>query len=146
MKSLFILLAFMAPITLHASWQETPISGVWDLSKDRTLIVPSRVPSDVEVAQKAFEEAKRQIGSPETPAPFYRLRIGDSLILAIYGEPSSKRHVTIGANGSLHYLFLNSIQALGMTIPELRFAIQDQLQGHYKYPIILITPFKLAPL
>ena len=101
----------------------------------------SYLPNDAEIAQKIFEQTKKTIeqATVDAASSFYRLNMKDSLALAIYGEPSTRRQVAIDMTGEIHFLFLNSIQAKGRTIPELREEIQEQLKSYYQYPVVLLT-------
>lgn len=106
---------------------------------DSIAIEVSQFPSDEELAYKIFEQTKQRIKDQAARRDLYRLKINDQLSLAIYGEPSTRRHVKIGPAGDIPFLFLNPIPAKGRTIPELRDAIQEQLKSHYQYPLVLIT-------
>lgn len=103
----------------------------------------SYFPSDAEIAQKIFEQTNQMIraqaAAGRTSSDLYRLNMEDGLSLAIYGEPSTRRQVAIDNTGEVHFLFLNSIQAKGRTIPELREEIQEQLKSYYQYPVVLVT-------
>lgn len=112
----------------------------------RPEIEVENIPSEAEIAQKIFANAQKNLAQdgPMQHGEIYRLRAGDELSIAVYGDPSSKRHITVGAAGYMHYLFVNSMPALGKTIPELRSALQEQLRGYYKYPEIMITAEKLS--
>lgn len=75
----------------------------------------------------------------------YRLRVGDILLLAIYGEPETYESVSIDPSGNISYLFANDIKAYGKTVVELREELRAALEQYYKYPIILITPQQFVP-
>lgn len=69
----------------------------------------------------------------------YRLRIGDVLVVSIYGEPPTKRPVTVDPTGAISYLFVNALPVRGRTIGEVRLALEDRLKRYYKAPLVLIT-------
>lgn len=84
------------------------------------------------------------------PPPFnendepYRIQIGDVLNISIYGEKKSKSAVTIGASGTLNYLYVQNFPALGKTMPEIKKALSKKLKKYYKYPLVIITPVEFA--
>ncbi|MFA6916295.1 MAG: polysaccharide biosynthesis/export family protein [Parachlamydiales bacterium] len=69
----------------------------------------------------------------------YRLRIGDTLVVSIYGEPNSTRTVNIDPTGCMSFLFVNALQVKGLTIGEARLALQRKLKKYYKTPLVSIT-------
>lgn len=69
----------------------------------------------------------------------YHLRIGDSLVISIYGEPNSTRAVNVDPTGCISYLFVNALQVRGKTIGEARIALQKKLDNYYKTPLVSIT-------
>lgn len=86
---------------------------------------------------------------PEPP-PFhgideaYRVQIGDVFTISIYGERRSKATVTVGASGTLNYLYVQNFPALGKTIPEIKKELSNELKEYYKYPLVIITPLQFA--
>jgi polysaccharide export outer membrane protein len=144
MKQLLLIL-----LTLCLSCEATIQTGIWDFTKPQNRkssvsIEVSKVPSDQEIAEKIFRETQQSItqqaANLKPEDGLYRLQVGDSMAIAVYGEPSSKRRIFVQTTGTIHYLFLPAIQALGKTIPELRQTIQEQLKSYYKYPVVIITP------
>jgi len=69
----------------------------------------------------------------------YRIRAGDTFVIAIYGEPESKREVTVNLAGSISYLFIDSHFVLGKTINQLRQELAEKLGTYYRYTTVLIS-------
>jgi len=70
----------------------------------------------------------------------YRLKFGDLLDISVYGEEFTKRNVMVGPDGTLNYLFVNSVPAVGRTIAEVRHEITEKLKEYYRYPLVSIAP------
>lgn len=75
----------------------------------------------------------------------YRLRVGDILQLAIYGEPESYESIAIDPSGNLSYLFAHDVKAVGKTVKEFREELQEKLRQYYRQPILLVTPQQYVP-
>lgn len=84
---------------------------------------------------RAKEEEK---GKPHYPEP-YRLEIGDSLVIAVYGEFNTKREMTIGPTGTISFLNVRSVVAHGRTLMELREDLTKKLKEYYRDPLVTIT-------
>lgn len=74
----------------------------------------------------------------------YILRANDILVVSIYGEPTSRRPVTVDPTGRISYLFVNSLPAQGKTIGELRLDLEEALTKYYKAPLVAITLVEAA--
>ena len=61
----------------------------------------------------------------------YRLGVGDSLKIQVYGEPDLNIEARIGEKGLISYPFLGTIEVLGMTSVELEKYIIEGLKGDY---------------
>lgn len=69
----------------------------------------------------------------------YRLRVGDALHISIYGEPMTKREVSVGPNGGISYLMVRSVPAVGKTIAEFRHELTEHLKSYYRSPVVSMT-------
>ncbi len=69
----------------------------------------------------------------------YRLKVGDKLFITVYNEKNTRREITIGPTGTICYLFLNSVQAEGKTIPELRADLTEKLKKNFRFPELIIN-------
>jgi polysaccharide export outer membrane protein len=74
----------------------------------------------------------------------YRLRIGDRLALAVYGEPSTRREVVLDTAGFFPFLNLDAVPALGKTIPEVKQYLTEHLKSYYRFPLILASPLRFT--
>lgn len=102
----------------------------------------------------ATAAAQPQAGRPasETVAPEpgpswrtrYELGAGDILNFGLYGRPELDRNaVFIQPDGRIAYLQAQGIRAEGLTIDELREAMEAELRRYYKHPAVMISPFEL---
>lgn len=80
----------------------------------------------------------------ETEPPLYRLQRGDQLAISLYGEPRTSRLAAVDTTGHLPYLFLNKVPALGKTIEEIRFYLQEELKSYYLDPVPIISTVGIA--
>jgi len=74
----------------------------------------------------------------------YRLRIGDTLLISIYGESETQRQVIVDPTGSISFQFITSLPVVGKTLKEVRDDFQERLSTYYRFPLISITPIKFA--
>lgn len=66
---------------------------------------------------------------------------GDMLNLVLFGKPdSAKRDVPIGPDGRITFLQAEDVMAAGLTIDELRAAVDKELGKYYNGPRTIITP------
>lgn len=66
---------------------------------------------------------------------------GDVLTFTLYSRPDLTRSdVSIGPDGKVSYLRAQGIQAAGLTIDELREALDAKLNEEYRYARTIITP------
>jgi len=142
-----ICLCFIA-LTAEEPWKETPYDillpdlpsqGVYDLSNDKDIIV-----SQEEIEKEVYQEYMREIAELTPKEGDYRLRLGDTLSIAVYGEAQTRFETQVGMSGKLNYLFIKNISALGKTIPELREILTEKLKEYYRYPVVIITPVHFA--
>jgi protein involved in polysaccharide export with SLBB domain len=74
----------------------------------------------------------------------YTLGPGDVLNFRIYGYPDLDRsEVFVRPDGTIGYLQAANVRAEGLSIDELRAAIETDLARYYRYPRVIITPFSL---
>jgi len=92
------------------------------------------------------DKIEHSLAAPkETPPaikgrPPYRLHKGDKLAISIYGDPQTRREVSVDPTGSISFLFINSMHVLGKTIDQVRKDLEDKLKSFFRNPILSITP------
>lgn len=69
----------------------------------------------------------------------YRLKVGDTFHISVYGEPMTKREVSIGPTGGVSYLMVRSVPAVGKTISDFRNELSEHLKTYYRNPLLSIT-------
>lgn len=74
----------------------------------------------------------------------YRLKVGDTFLISIYGEENTEREVVVDPRGMISYLFVDSIIAIGKTIAEIREEITQSLRSYYRFVTLAITPIKFS--
>lgn len=109
-----------------------------DLTAQESCVIASSEtnPGVLSPLSRIQEEAVRK--------DLYRLRIGDTLSISVYGEEETRFDATVGMSGKLNYLFIKNVEALGKTIDELRDILTEQLKSFYRYPVVIITPVAFA--
>lgn len=83
---------------------------------------------------------------PATPSwrERYTLGPGDILNFAFYGRPELDRNqVFIQPDGTVSYLQAQGVRAEGLTIDELRTAVEKELSGYHRNARVMIAPFEL---
>lgn len=78
------------------------------------------------------------------PKTLYRLRIGDRLLIAIYGEGNTEREVVIDSSGEITYPIVGTFRAAGKTIDELRADMNELISKFYRYAFVTITPLQFG--
>lgn len=66
---------------------------------------------------------------------------GDVLNLGFFGETNlTKNDIAIGPDGRISYLQATDVQAAGLTVDELRAALDKELAKYYRSPRTIVTP------
>jgi protein involved in polysaccharide export with SLBB domain len=74
----------------------------------------------------------------------YTLGPGDVINIRFYGRGELDRNgVRIAPDGTLSYLQAISVSVWGMTIDELRSALESSLGDYYRNPRLIVTPWEL---
>ena len=74
----------------------------------------------------------------------YTLGAGDILSLSLYGHPELDRsEIFVRPDGTLGYLQASNVRAEGLTIDELRGALETELVRYYRHPRVIVTPVEL---
>lgn len=99
---------------------------------------------DVE-EEKETEEEKKEEKKQEPKDKSYRLKIGDKLLISLYGfsEGNTSRVVTVSPTGSINYLFVKPIFASGRTIDEVKRDLQHSIEKLYPNVMASITAVQL---
>lgn len=91
-------------------------------------------------------------GSPEAlqqaslVAQSYRLSAGDKIRIAVFNEASLSGDYTIGADGRITLPLAGSVQAAGLTVPELQKSVAATLKdGFVQDPNVTVTAADLRP-
>lgn len=76
----------------------------------------------------------------------YRLKIGDQLYVSLYGygEGNTARLVTVDPTGNIVYLFSGSVYALGKTIDEYRYDLQEKIREQFPNIIVAVSATQLV--
>ena len=74
----------------------------------------------------------------------YRLGIGDTLAISIYGEDNSLREVPVDPSGHISFLMTGSVPAAGRTIDELRADLQERISNELKRGLVQVIPIQFG--
>jgi len=74
----------------------------------------------------------------------FTLGAGDVLNFRLYGKPEYDRsEIFVRTDGTVGYLQATTVRADGLTIDELRTALESELSRYYAHPRVMITPVQL---
>ncbi len=110
-------------------------------------------PKEPDSPQLSIFEGKKKKISPEEQAkideelvelrkkynPTYRITRGDQLEISIPFEPDSRQLINVRPDGTLGYLYGVEVKAAGLTYPELKTKIEEQLTKYYYKPKVDIN-------
>jgi polysaccharide biosynthesis/export protein len=74
------------------------------------------------------------------PKPSYKINIGDTLLLYIYGQPESKKEVTVDTYGNITYLHVGTVKAFGKTFPQLSQDLNKLIKKITKFSLVTASP------
>ena len=80
----------------------------------------------------------------EENKPLYKISIGDTLRISIYGKPASVKDVVVDPYGNVEYLYVGTIKAYGKTIPSLAEEINNKIKDHIKFALVTVSPAELG--
>lgn len=70
----------------------------------------------------------------------YRLKIGDRLLISIYGAGGTTQEVVIDFTGCFSYLLIGEVFALGKTVDEIRDELNVKVSDIFRFAFISVTP------
>ena len=74
------------------------------------------------------------------PDSVYSIGIDDVLDISVLQPEKLQTTVTVSPDGSITFPYLGNVKAAGMSLSEIRDAIQDGLAGGYmKYPVVAVS-------
>lgn len=76
----------------------------------------------------------------------YRLRVGDTIRISIYGELNTDRVLTIDAHGEISYLLVGRMQAAGFTFDEFRRNINAEMANNLQFALVNVVPVEFGGL
>ena len=131
-----LFLALSAPTQLQAveaspKVQATPALGQDDFLPEPAGAQPTNPPpaAPLQGAPRAAWQQRLTLGP------------GDILTLGFYGDTNlTKSDVTIGLDGRINYLQAQNILAAGLTVDELRDALNAELAKYYRAPRAIVIP------
>ncbi len=90
--------------------------------------------------------SKSQVESQpqEIEGNIYKLRMGDKLLISIYGEVNTHRVVTVDYSGKITYLLIPPCFVLGKTIDEARELLNAELKKKFRFAFVTITPVEFG--
>jgi protein involved in polysaccharide export with SLBB domain len=81
----------------------------------------------------------------QAPAPEFRLGPGDQLEIEGMGDISTLTPVTVGPDGKIYYSILPGIDVWGLTLPETRERIADEMKMYFREkPVVTLALRSIA--
>jgi polysaccharide export outer membrane protein len=69
----------------------------------------------------------------------YKIKPGDSFDIEMYVNSGTKAKATVSNMGTISYLFINDLYVAGMTVEEMRAALQTRLGVYYNETELMLT-------
>jgi polysaccharide biosynthesis/export protein len=92
-----------------------------------------------------FEDEKiDQMQLPTISKDLYRINIGDSFYVYVYGEPNTGRTVTVDFTGSIYYFSMDPIFVRGTTFEEFRSILNERVNKLFKFGSVAIVPLQFG--
>jgi len=115
----------------------------FDQEYDETLI--ALIESGEALDEELFQDEEHSFAT-ETIAikEPYRIGIGDSFSISIFGEKNTERNVTVDFTGSIYYRLNEPLFVLGKTIEEVRALINSHIHRLFPFKSVTITPHQFA--
>lgn len=104
------------------------------------------VQPDPAASMPAPESADAPVATAATPSwrEHYTLGPGDILDFSLYGQPELDRgRVFVRPDGRIGYLQATDVAAAGLTVDELRAALETELAAYHRRPRVIVTPVEL---
>jgi protein involved in polysaccharide export with SLBB domain len=139
-----LILALLAPITLLGveDTAPAPAPAVTGAPIPGPVAVPAAplAASPASTPAKNSEKEEKKVSWRDR----YTLGPGDILNFGLYGRPDLERNeLFVQPDGTISYLQVQNIKASGLTIDELRAAIEARLSQYYKQARLIISPVEL---
>ena len=112
---------------------------------DMSTMMPMQPMGDPFFEYDQFNYHHHQQPVQEQVKDSYRLRVGDRLVMSVYGDKETRRFVFVDVTGCISYLFINCVPAVGKTIDEVRHEIEAQLKTYYRNPVLIVTAIDVTP-
>ena len=130
MAGVAVLFALGASATRAAEPVTDPPGRVQPAGKDETRLADAKPSFSVASSHRRAPWQERLTLGP-----------GDVLNFSLFGRPELARNtVSIGPDGRVSYLQAQDVLAAGLTIDELRLAMDETLAAYYRAPRTIITP------
>jgi polysaccharide export outer membrane protein len=80
---------------------------------------------------------------PGKPIEEYRIGVGDVIEVSLFRQNAQenddlRRQLTVRPDGRISYFFIGDVQAMGLTIPEIRREITQQLSAYIRSPEVAV--------
>ena len=92
-------------------------------------LIASVASTMVEAAARPKEPAAAPASKSEIAD--YHLGVGDTVSIAVFGEPDLTQQAKIGESGRISYPFIGDVQVVGLTVRQLEAELVRQLKGNY---------------
>jgi len=141
MKNLFVL-GFFAFLILSCAHSEKmdqtlpPEPTLADLSLNEKKL-DNILKKQKKLEENSYVESGEMNPREKSLAP-YRLHIGDLLEISILDEPDMTREVSVISDGTISYLLVGRVQAIGKTIDELSAELTKSLKDFYVAPYVSV--------
>ena len=107
-------------------------------AKAQILASKQRKKTDQEAIAKLNKEASKTNEEDAKVKGPYKMKIGDIMEISVMDELEMTKEVPVIPDGSITYLLVGEVPAMGKTVAQLRKKIEDKLEEYFKDPQVSI--------
>ncbi|MEN3042831.1 MAG: polysaccharide biosynthesis/export family protein, partial [Fervidobacterium sp.] len=73
------------------------------------------------------------------------VRVGDTIVIEVFGEPNFTKTLTVSAQGTISYPYAGTIKVAGLTVEQIKSIVEQTVRRFVKEPIVTVYIAKQAP-
>jgi polysaccharide export outer membrane protein len=124
-------------------WEGARAVG-WQMYAQGEYVGHDRLPHVAEYRLRVDDQLDMvyRVTREEQPTP-YKLNVGDEIRVESFTDESLNRDLMLQPDGTITLRLLGQVHATGLTVAQLRDALEKLYLQYYKVPAITVTPLKV---